>query len=172
MTDPTEQRRGHRAVEELDRGRRRLRSGARRGAVIMMKFVALTTKSLRHQNPRLDEPAHDRRHGHVRRLPVKWGTNTSHACVDGPDFDGHLVDYDDAMRRGVMYPQLRGRRPKKREEEARERGARLRRDRSCGCRSCRKGCVRLVPVCSATTVRAIKPRPVLDPPSALTRSRR
>ena len=24
-----------------------------------------------------------------------------HACVDGPDFDGHLVDYDDAMRRGV-----------------------------------------------------------------------
>ena len=25
------------------------------------------------------------------------------ACVDGPDFDGHLVDFDSAMRRGAMY---------------------------------------------------------------------
>ena len=31
-----------------------------------------------------------------------------HACVDGPDFDGHLVDYDDAMRRGVMYRSFEG----------------------------------------------------------------
>lgn len=34
---------------------------------------------------------------------VKVGDEYLHACVDGPDFDGHLVDYDDAMRRGVMY---------------------------------------------------------------------
>ena len=33
---------------------------------------------------------------------VKVGDEYLHACVDGPDFDGHLVDYDDAMRRGVM----------------------------------------------------------------------
>ena len=32
---------------------------------------------------------------------VKVGDEYLHACVDGPDFDGHLVDYDDAMRRGV-----------------------------------------------------------------------
>ena len=34
---------------------------------------------------------------------VKVGDEYLHACVDGPDFDGHLVDFDDAMRRGVMY---------------------------------------------------------------------
>ncbi|RHS30783.1 sulfide/dihydroorotate dehydrogenase-like FAD/NAD-binding protein, partial [Butyricicoccus sp. AF10-3] len=28
---------------------------------------------------------------------------TKFACVDGPDFDGHLVDFDSAMRRGAMY---------------------------------------------------------------------
>ena len=25
------------------------------------------------------------------------------ACVDGPDFDGHEVDFDEAMKRGAMY---------------------------------------------------------------------
>ncbi|WP_423202578.1 hypothetical protein [Lactococcus raffinolactis] len=27
------------------------------------------------------------------------------ACVDGPDFDGHQVDFDEAMRRQTMYQQ-------------------------------------------------------------------
>ncbi|MDP2891836.1 MAG: sulfide/dihydroorotate dehydrogenase-like FAD/NAD-binding protein [Bacillota bacterium] len=35
------------------------------------------------------------------RLSV--GGKTKFACVDGPDFDGHLVDFDEAMRRSVMY---------------------------------------------------------------------
>ncbi len=35
------------------------------------------------------------------RLTV--GGETKFACVDGPDFDGHLVDFDEAMRRGAMY---------------------------------------------------------------------
>ena len=35
------------------------------------------------------------------RLTV--GGETKFACVDGPDFDGHLVDFDSAMRRGAMY---------------------------------------------------------------------
>lgn len=48
---------------------------------------------------------------------VKVGDEYLHACVDGPDFDGHLVDFDDAMRRGVMYRSF--------EAEARE-------GRSCG----------------------------------------
>ena len=34
---------------------------------------------------------------------MKVGDEYLHACVDGPDFDGHLIDYDEAMRRGVMY---------------------------------------------------------------------
>ena len=35
------------------------------------------------------------------RLTV--GGETKFACVDGPDFDGHLVDFDGAMRRSRMY---------------------------------------------------------------------
>ena len=31
------------------------------------------------------------------------GGETKFACVDGPDFDGHLVDFDEAMRRGAIY---------------------------------------------------------------------
>ncbi len=35
------------------------------------------------------------------RLTV--GGETKFACVDGPDFDGHLVDFDEAMARNQMY---------------------------------------------------------------------
>ena len=35
------------------------------------------------------------------RLTV--GGETKFACVDGPDFDGHQVDFDEAMKRGAMY---------------------------------------------------------------------
>ena len=45
------------------------------------------------------------------RLTV--GGETKFACVDGPDFDGHLVDFDEAMERGTMYKEFETR---KREE--------------------------------------------------------
>jgi ferredoxin--NADP+ reductase len=35
------------------------------------------------------------------RLTV--GGKTKFACVDGPDFDGHLVDFDEAIKRSDMY---------------------------------------------------------------------
>ncbi len=31
------------------------------------------------------------------------GGETKFACVDGPEFDGHLIDFDEAMSRGRMY---------------------------------------------------------------------
>ena len=73
------------------------------GPVIMMKFVALTTKpygikTLVSMNPLMIDGT-----GMCGGCRVKVGDEYLHACVDGPDFDGHLVDYDDAMRRGVMY---------------------------------------------------------------------
>jgi ferredoxin--NADP+ reductase len=34
---------------------------------------------------------------------VTVGGKTKFACVDGPDFDGHEVDFDEAMRRQGMY---------------------------------------------------------------------
>ena len=35
------------------------------------------------------------------RLTV--GGEVKFACVDGPEFDGHLVDFDEAMKRSAMY---------------------------------------------------------------------
>ena len=73
------------------------------GPVIMMKFVAATTrpygiKTLVSMNPLMIDGT-----GMCGGCRVKVGDEYLHACVDGPDFDGHLVDYDGAMRRGVMY---------------------------------------------------------------------
>ena len=73
------------------------------GPVIMMKFVALATKphgikTLVSMNPIMIDGT-----GMCGGCRVKVGDEYKHACVDGPDFDGHLVDFDDAMRRGVTY---------------------------------------------------------------------
>ena len=73
------------------------------GPVIMMKFVAATTKpygikTYVSMNPLMIDGT-----GMCGGCRVKVGDEYLHACVDGPDFDGHLVDFDDAMRRGVMY---------------------------------------------------------------------
>ena len=78
------------------------------GPVIMMKFVAATTKSygiktLVSMNPLMIDGT-----GMCGGCRVKVGDEYLHACVDGPDFDGHLVDFDDAMRRGVMYRSFEG----------------------------------------------------------------
>lgn len=78
------------------------------GPVIMMKFVAATTreygiKTLVSMNPLMVDGT-----GMCGGCRVKVGDEYLHACVDGPDFDGHLVDFDDAMRRGVMYRTYEG----------------------------------------------------------------
>ncbi len=73
------------------------------GPIIMMKFVAETTrphgiKTFVSLNPLMIDGT-----GMCGCCRVKVGGKYMHACVDGPDFDGHLVDYDDAMRRSLMY---------------------------------------------------------------------
>ena len=78
------------------------------GPVIMMRFVAATTKpfgikTLVSMNPLMIDGT-----GMCGGCRVKVGDEYLHACVDGPDFDGHLVDFDDAMRRGVMYRSFEG----------------------------------------------------------------
>lgn len=78
------------------------------GPVIMMKFVAATTrpygiKTLVSMNPLMVDGT-----GMCGGCRIKVGDEYKHACVDGPDFDGHLVDFDDAMRRGVMYREFEG----------------------------------------------------------------
>ena len=73
------------------------------GPPIMMKFASLATKpygikTLVSMNPIMIDGT-----GMCGGCRVKVGDEYKHACIDGPDFDGHLVDYDEAMRRGVMY---------------------------------------------------------------------
>ncbi len=73
------------------------------GPVIMMKFVALTTKpygvkTIVSLNPIMIDGT-----GMCGGCRVKVDGKTKCACVDGPDFDGHLVDFDELMRRNTLF---------------------------------------------------------------------
>lgn len=73
------------------------------GPLIMMKFVCQLTKqygikTIVSMNPVMIDGT-----GMCGGCRVTVGGETKFACVDGPDFDGHLVDFDEAMRRQQMY---------------------------------------------------------------------
>ncbi len=76
------------------------------GPMIMMKFVTLTTKA--YELPTivsLNTLMVDGT-GMCGACRVTVGGKTKFTCVDGPEFDGHLVDFDEAMRRLGMYKSL------------------------------------------------------------------
>lgn len=73
------------------------------GPLIMMKVVSDMTKrygipTVVSMNPIMMDGT-----GMCGACRVKVGDEVKHACVDGPDFDGHLVDFDEAMRRQAFY---------------------------------------------------------------------
>ncbi len=73
------------------------------GPLIMMKMVCNLTKeygikTIVSMNPIMIDGT-----GMCGGCRVTVGGETKFACVDGPDFDGHLVDFDGAMRRQGMY---------------------------------------------------------------------
>ena len=73
------------------------------GPMIMMKFVTLTTRE--YQLPTtvsLNALMVDGT-GMCGACRVSVGGKTFFTCVDGPEFDGHQVDFDEAMRRQAMY---------------------------------------------------------------------
>ena len=79
------------------------------GPMIMMKFVALLTKELNiptivSMNPIMVDGT-----GMCGACRVTVGGEVKFACVDGPEFDGHLIDFDEAMRRQSMYKTEEGR---------------------------------------------------------------
>ena len=79
------------------------------GPMIMMKFCALTTKKLGiptvvSMNPIMVDGTG--MCGACRRIV---GSEVKFACVDGPEFDGHLVDFDAAMKRASLYKTQEGR---------------------------------------------------------------
>jgi len=73
------------------------------GPVIMMKFVSLLTKPWGLKTNVSLNPIMVDGTGMCGGCRVTVGGQTKFACVDGPDFDGHQVDYDELMRRQGMY---------------------------------------------------------------------
>jgi ferredoxin--NADP+ reductase len=73
------------------------------GPVIMMKFVSLLTRKYNLKTSVSLNPVMIDGTGMCGGCRVTVGGETKFACVDGPDFDGHLVDYDELMRRQGMY---------------------------------------------------------------------
>ena len=79
------------------------------GPMIMMKFVCLTTKkydlrTIVSMNPIMVDGT-----GMCGACRLTVGGEVKFACVDGPEFDGHLVDFDQAMKRQQIYKTKEGR---------------------------------------------------------------
>ena len=73
------------------------------GPLIMMKFICLLTKQFGIKTIVSMNPVMIDGTGMCGGCRVTVGGETKFACVDGPDFDGHLVDFDEAIRRQTMY---------------------------------------------------------------------
>ena len=73
------------------------------GPLIMMKFVVATTKPYNVKTTVSMNPIMIDGTGMCGGCRLTVGGETKFACVDGPDFDGFLVDFDEAMKRGGMY---------------------------------------------------------------------
>ena len=73
------------------------------GPLVMMKFVCLLTKKYNIKTVVSMNPIMIDGTGMCGGCRLTVGGETKFACVDGPDFDGHLVDFDEAMHRGTMY---------------------------------------------------------------------
>lgn len=73
------------------------------GPLVMMKFVCALTrefgvKTLASMNPIMIDGT-----GMCGGCRLTVGGKTCFACVDGPDFDGHLIDFNEAMARATTY---------------------------------------------------------------------
>ena len=86
------------------------------GPMIMMKFVAMLTKELNIPTIVSLNPIMVDGTGMCGACRVTVGGEVKFACVDGPEFDGHLVNFDEAMRRQSMYKSEEGRKVLKAEE--------------------------------------------------------
>lgn len=86
------------------------------GPMIMMKFVSLLTKELQIPTIVSLNPIMVDGTGMCGACRVTVGQEVKFACVDGPEFDGHLINFDEAMRRQAMYKTEEGRAVLKEEE--------------------------------------------------------
>ena len=79
------------------------------GPLIMMKFVCLLTKELGIPTVVSMNPIMVDGTGMCGACRLQVGDEIKFACVDGPEFDGHLVDFDQAMKRQQTYKTEEGR---------------------------------------------------------------
>lgn len=73
------------------------------GPLVMMKFVTQLTKQHNIKTVVSMNPIMIDGTGMCGGCRLTVGGETKFACVDGPDFDGHLVDFDEAISRSKMY---------------------------------------------------------------------
>ncbi len=79
------------------------------GPMIMMKFVCVLTKKLGLKTIVSMNPIMVDGTGMCGACRIMVGGDVKFACVDGPEFDGHLVDFDQAMKRQAQYKTEEGR---------------------------------------------------------------
>ena len=79
------------------------------GPMIMMKFVTILTKKLEIPTVVSMNPIMVDGTGMCGACRLLVGGEVKFACVDGPEFDGHLVDFDQAMKRQQQYKTEEGR---------------------------------------------------------------
>nr|MDD6336566.1 sulfide/dihydroorotate dehydrogenase-like FAD/NAD-binding protein [bacterium] len=96
------------ALKALIEGGEKLDAVIAIGPLVMMKFVALLTKqygikTIVSMNPIMIDGT-----GMCGGCRLSVGGKTRFACVDGPDFDGHEVDFDEAIARSSMYRPFEG----------------------------------------------------------------
>ena len=101
------------ALEELIKAGNQYDEVIAIGPLVMMKFVCKLTKEYGIKTVVSMNPIMIDGTGMCGGCRLTVGGETKFACVDGPDFDGHLVDFDEAMERDTMYKEFETR---KREE--------------------------------------------------------
>lgn len=79
------------------------------GPMIMMKFVCKMTETLNIPTIVSLNPIMVDGTGMCGACRVTVGDEIKFACVDGPEFDGHKVDFDEAMKRQQLYKTVEGR---------------------------------------------------------------
>lgn len=98
------------------------------GPMIMMKFVCMLTKKMGIHTIVSMNPIMVDGTGMCGACRLTVGNEVKFACVDGPEFDGHLVNFDESMKRQQMYKTQEGKAILKlREGETHQSG-------SCGCK--------------------------------------
>ena len=100
---------GSQQLEALVNGGKHYDAAVAIGPMIMMKFTCLLTKKLSIPTVVSMNPIMVDGTGMCGACRLVVGGEVKFACVDGPEFDGHLVDFDQAMKRQQQYKTEEGR---------------------------------------------------------------